>query len=172
MTPTDRTPLFFGQLLVMAYCPCGAVMNASATATATRAYRFSDAMAGPLSFFREASSARLVGDTMSLRPWDPPSTRLPFDDIADQWLRPSRTTFAGLSPASDPGRQRLCPVPAASPARPLSLLRMLRPGPHTLNFSPRDSICINHRDIIAAFSGFGSTVAMTPTDRTPLFFAQ
>ncbi|KAL1470082.1 hypothetical protein MTO96_040681, partial [Rhipicephalus appendiculatus] len=77
-----------------------------------------------------------------------------------------------LSPASDSERQRLCPVPAASPARPPSLLRMLRPGPHTLNFSPRDSICINHRDIIAAFSGFGSTVAMTPTGRTPLFFAQ
>ncbi|KAL1442983.1 hypothetical protein MTO96_030490, partial [Rhipicephalus appendiculatus] len=82
MTPTGRKPLFFAQLLVMACCPCGAVMNASTTVTATRAYRFSDAMAGALSSFREASSARLVGDTMSLRPWDPPSTRLPFDDNA------------------------------------------------------------------------------------------
>ncbi|XP_075737306.1 uncharacterized protein LOC142776840 [Rhipicephalus microplus] len=130
-------------------------------------------MAAPLSSFREALSARPVRDILSLHPWDPlPGPRLPFDNNAGWWLRPSRTTFAGLSPASDPERQRQCPASAALPVQPPLPMRMLRPGPHTLNFSARDSTHKKHRDIIAAFSGLGGTVARTPTHSTPLLFVQ
>ncbi|KAH7936102.1 hypothetical protein HPB52_018302 [Rhipicephalus sanguineus] len=162
-----------GSLLVMACCSCGAITNASATTSATRAYRFGDVMAGPLSSSWRASSTRLVGDTMRLRTWDPASgPRLLLDDIAGKRLCHPRTTSSELSLASDPERQQWCLVPAAFPVRPPSLLRMLRTGPHTLNFPSRDSTYINHRDIIAAFSGSGGMIAMTPTHHAPLFFAQ
>ncbi|KAL3198759.1 hypothetical protein MRX96_044286 [Rhipicephalus microplus] len=72
MTPTHHTPLSFVQLLVMACCSCGAITNASAAMTATRAHRFGSIMAGPSSSFWKASSARLVGDSMRVRPWNPP----------------------------------------------------------------------------------------------------
>ncbi|KAL3202144.1 hypothetical protein MRX96_012116 [Rhipicephalus microplus] len=83
MTPTHHTPLSFVQLLVMACCSCGAITNASAAMTATRAHRFGNTMAGPSSSFWKASSARLVGDSMRVRPWNPPSGPRPLlDDYA------------------------------------------------------------------------------------------
>ncbi|KAL3195948.1 hypothetical protein MRX96_045439 [Rhipicephalus microplus] len=89
-------------------------------------------MTAPLSSFREALSARPVRDTLSLHPWDSLSDpRLPFDTVAGRWLRRSRTTYVGLSPVSDPQRQRQCPAPAASLVQLPSPMRILRPGPHT-----------------------------------------
>ncbi|KAH6934864.1 hypothetical protein HPB50_001559 [Hyalomma asiaticum] len=173
MTPAHRTPLFFVQLFFMACCSYGAVTNASAATAVTRAYRFGDAVAGPLSSFWKASLVRPVGDTMRLRPWGPPSgPRLLLDDIASERLCHRRTTSAGLCLASDYEHQQQCLVPAALPVRPPSLLRMLRPGPHALTFPTRDSTYIDRHDIIAAFSGSGGTIAMTPAHRTPLFFVQ
>ncbi|KAL1481429.1 hypothetical protein MTO96_015618 [Rhipicephalus appendiculatus] len=77
-------------------------------------------MAGPLSSFREASSACLVGDTMRLRAWCPSfgRTRLLIDDIVGQRLCHPGTMSAGLSLATAPERQQRCPVPAVSPVRP------------------------------------------------------
>ncbi|KAH6926936.1 hypothetical protein HPB50_024273 [Hyalomma asiaticum] len=75
------------RLFFMACCSYGAVTNASAATAVTRAYRFGDAVAGPLSSFWKASLVRLVGDTMRLRPWGPPSgPRLLLDDIASERL--------------------------------------------------------------------------------------
>ncbi|KAL3259838.1 hypothetical protein MRX96_054102 [Rhipicephalus microplus] len=135
MTPIHRTPLFFAQLLVVACYRCGAVISVSKTKTATRACRFNGAMAAPLSSFQDALSARPFRNTLSLHRWHPLSDpRLPFDDIAGRWLRASRTTLAGVSPACDSERQRQCPAPPASPVQPPSPLRMLRSGPHPQRF--------------------------------------
>ncbi|KAL3196641.1 hypothetical protein MRX96_015411 [Rhipicephalus microplus] len=169
MTPTHHTPLSFVQLLVMACWSCGAITSASAAMTATRAHRFGNIMAGPSSSFRKASSARLVGDSMRVRPWNPPSGPRPLlDDYAGERLCHPMTTSAGHSLASDAVHQQWCLAPAALPVRPPTVLRMLRPGPRALAIPTRDCTYINRRDIIAAFSGSGGTIAMTPTHHTPL----
>ncbi|KAH8027809.1 hypothetical protein HPB51_010455 [Rhipicephalus microplus] len=173
MTPTHHTPLSFVQLLVMACCSCGAITNASAAMTATRAHRFGNIMAGPSSSFWKASSARLVGDSMRVRPWNPPSGPPPLlDDYAGERLCHPMTTSAGHSLASDAVHQQWCLAPAALPVRPPTVLRMLRPGPRALAISTRDCTYINRRDIIAAFTGSGGPIAMTPTHHTPLSFVQ
>ncbi|KAL3220608.1 hypothetical protein MRX96_050343 [Rhipicephalus microplus] len=161
------------RLLVMACCSCGAITNASAAMTATRAHRFGNIMAGPSSSFWKASSARLVGDSMRVRPWNPPSGPRPLlDDYAGERLCHPMTTSAGHSLASDAVHQQWCLAPAALPVRPPTVLRMLRPGPRALAIPTRDCTYINRRDIIAAFSGSGGTIAMTPTHHTPLSFVQ
>ncbi|KAH8042580.1 hypothetical protein HPB51_024801 [Rhipicephalus microplus] len=157
----------------MACCSCGAITNASAAMTATRAHRFGNITAGPSSSFWKASSARLVGDSMRVRPWNPPSGPRPLlDDYAGERLCHPMTTSAGHSLASDAVHQQWCLAPAALPVRPPTVLRMLRPGPRALAIPTRDCTYINRRDIIAAFSGSGGTIAMTPTHHTPLSFVQ
>ncbi|KAL3255859.1 hypothetical protein MRX96_046655 [Rhipicephalus microplus] len=80
----EKSPYVSHELLVMACCSCGAITNASAAMTATRAHRFGNTMAGPSSSFWKASSARLVGDSMRVRPWNPPSGPRPLlDDYAE-----------------------------------------------------------------------------------------
>ncbi|KAL3198264.1 hypothetical protein MRX96_014460 [Rhipicephalus microplus] len=115
MTPTHHTPLSFVQLLVMACCSCGAITNASAAMTATRAHRFGSIMAGPSSSFWKASSARLVGDSMRVRPWNPPSGPRPLlDDYAVEAMR----ALYGVRPGG--GRTNSAttsPAPTRSPAR-------------------------------------------------------
>ncbi|KAH8033405.1 hypothetical protein HPB51_012076 [Rhipicephalus microplus] len=141
--------------------------------TATRAHRFGNIMAGPSSSFWKASSVRLVGDSMRVRPWNPPSGPRPLlDDYAGERLCHPMTTSAGHSLASDAVHQQWCLAPAALPVRPPTVLRMLRPGPRALAIPTRDCTYINRRDIIAAFSGSGGTIAMTPTHHTPLSFVQ
>ncbi|KAH8032569.1 hypothetical protein HPB51_026022 [Rhipicephalus microplus] len=101
--------------------------------TATRAHRFGNTMAGPSSSFWKASSARLVGDSMRVRPWNPPSCPRPLlDDYAGERLCHPMTTSAGHSLASDAVHQQWCLAPAALPVRPPTVLRMLRQGPRAL----------------------------------------
>ncbi|KAK8761072.1 hypothetical protein V5799_027660 [Amblyomma americanum] len=125
MTSPHRTPLF-AQLLVPAYCSCGADNRTTGDGPVLGAYLLDD-VAGPWRYHPDA-----LAPTLGLS--------------AHRFL-PQR-----------------CPAPsvAASPCLP----RTLRSWPCTSGLSSlRHQPYINHRDIVTAFSGLGSTGAMTSPHR-------